>query len=384
MNEHSKSHRVEPAAGGVDRRACLGFAMTSPLMAGLTACGGGDDRTDLQRSPAAASTQGAAPGWGGMQAAGPERTAFAVPPSPSASAPPVATAPAAAPATPPALGNPLVPPNPLRNYVFGPAQAVYATGGANVGVGEMVLRNVTTGSGNTAIGDQVLWQLARGINCTGVGHLALFGARDAVDCTAVGAGALQTMQTGVGATALGRLAANSMRAAENTTAIGDSALRYAISGEGNTSVGYRSQEGNLTGSQNVCVGALAGLLVNAGNRNVLLGFSAMSESAGSASENVAVGAHALSYCKGDANTAIGVAAGRFIESGRRNVFIGSNAGASELQSRSVTNSIAIGDGAYTTQDNQAVIGNAETDTVVLAGVSFSRSQLIRLRALIGE
>ena len=380
MTEQSKSHRVEPARGEVDRRACLGFAMASPLMAGLSACGGGDDRTDLDRSPAAASTQGAAPGSGGMQAAGPDRTAFAVPPSPSASSP-FATSPVAAPA---ALGNPLVPPNPLRNYVFGPAQAVYATGGANVGVGEMVLRNVTTGSGNTAIGDQVLWQLAGGINCTGVGHLALFGARDAVDCTAVGAGALQTMQSGVGATALGRLAANSMRAAKNTTAIGDSALRYAISGEGNTSVGYRSQEGNLTGSQNVCVGALAGLLVTAGNRNVLLGFSAMSESAGSASENVAVGAHALSYCKGDANTAIGVAAGRFIESGRRNVFIGSNAGASELQSRSVTNSIAIGDGAYTTQDKQAVIGNAETDNVVLAGVSFRRSQLIRFRALIGE
>jgi hypothetical protein len=383
MTEQSKSHRVEPARGEVDRRACLGFAMASPLMAGLSACGGGDDRTDLHRSPAAASTQGAAPGSGGMQAAGPRSDrigsaalAFRVGTSGRHLAGRLQRL--------AALGNPLVPPNPLRNYVFGPAQAVYATGGANVGVGEMVLRNVTTGSGNTAIGDQVLWQLARGINCTGVGHLALFGARDAVDCTAVGAGALQTMQSGVGATALGRLAANSMRSAENTTAIGDSALRYAISGEGNTSVGYRSQEGNLTGSQNVCVGALAGLLVNTGNRNVLLGFSAMSESVGGASENVAVGAHALSYCKGDANTAVGVAAGRAIESGRRNVFIGSNAGASELQSRSVTNSIAIGDGAYTTQDNQAVIGNAETDTVVLAGVSFSRSQLIRLRALIGE
>ena len=53
----------------------------------------------------------------------------------------------------PALGNPTVPGNPLRNYIFGPVPARTATGKANVGVGEAVLRNLTTGWANTAVGD---------------------------------------------------------------------------------------------------------------------------------------------------------------------------------------------------------------------------------------
>ena len=369
--------RDEPALPNPKRRNCLMTALTAPLAAGLSACGGGEswDAVEAQRRASSALPAGALPTpTSGQALANPVTTVRALSTT--------TTTPAPAPAPPP-LGNPLVPANPLRNYVFGPARSVFATGGANVGVGEMVLRNVRSGSGNTALGDQVLWQLQGGINCTGVGHLALFGAQEAVDCTAVGAGALQTMQSGVGATAVGRLAASAMRFAENTTAIGDSALRYAVSGEANTSVGYRAHEGNLTGDHNVCLGALAGLELSSGRRNVLVGFSAMSQTRGDATENVAVGAYALDSCAGHANVAVGVGAGRALQSGDRNVFVGSNAGTSDQQLRGVTNSIAIGDGAYTTQNNQAVIGNAETDTVVLAGVRFTRAQLQRLIELIG-
>ncbi len=376
MDDPLRGSRNESSRPDARRRNCLMTALTAPLVAGLSACGGGEgwDMGEAQKRASAPLPLGALPTPHGGQG-------FADS-APTVRALSTTTTPAPAPAPPP-LGNPRVPANPLRNYVFGPALSVFATGGANVGVGEMVLRNVRSGSGNTAVGDQVLWQLQGGINCTGVGHLALFGAQEAVDCTAVGAGALQTMQSGVGATALGRLAASAMRFAENTTAIGDSALRYAVSGEANTSVGYRAHEGNLTGDHNVCLGALAGLELSEGRRNVLVGFSAMSQTRGDATENVAIGAYALDACAGHANVALGVGAARALQSGDRNVFVGSNAGASDQQARGVTNSIAIGDGAFTTQNNQAVIGNAETDTVVLAGVSFTRAQLQRLLELIG-
>src|SRR6185295_32584 len=67
------------------------------------------------------------------------------------------------------LGNPQVPRDPLRNYVFGPDAPVSATGEANVGVGEAVLRSLTTGHANTAVGDQALWQQQDGFNCVAVG-----------------------------------------------------------------------------------------------------------------------------------------------------------------------------------------------------------------------
>lgn len=367
-----------PASGSWDRRSCLKFALSGPLVATVSACGSGEEAAntaDLQQQSALAMPSNAMP----------TPVAGAVDPLRRTALTASSTAATTASNTnPSALGNPKVPPNPLRNYVFGPVMPIFATGGANVGMGEMSLRNLTTGFGNTALGDQVLWQLQGGFNCTGVGHLALFGALDAVDCTAIGTGALQTMTTGVGATAVGRLAAASLRTAQNTTAIGDSALRYAVSGEANTSVGYRAHEGNSSGDHNLCLGALSGLLLDKGSRNVLAGFSAMSQTASDASENVAVGAYALDTCDGDANVAVGVAAGRLIKSGTGNVFIGPNAGASEFQLKDARNSIAIGAGTFTTEHNQAVIGNAETETVVLAGVPFTRDQLTKLQSLLGS
>jgi hypothetical protein len=280
------------------------------------------------------------------------------------------------------LGNTTVPGNPLRNYVFGPVPLRAATGAANVGVGEAVLRNLTTGRANTAVGDQAMWQQQDGINCVAVGYLAMFGAVSCIDCTAVGAGALQAARDGVGATAIGRLACSELVSAQNNSGFGDSALRYTTTGAANTAVGYRAAEGNVDGTGNVAVGSLAAVGAVGGDGNVMIGYNAMSLVTTATYDNVAVGSHALLQAFGDRNVAVGSSAGSNVTSGQSNVFIGFAAGNSDGQKADVRNSIAIGDQTYTTKDNQVVIGNDLTETFVLGGISITRAQLVALLALV--
>ena len=316
-------------------------------------------------------------------AAEPKRRILATPPGTPGTTTPANTVstPLLAPAQ--TFGNPLVAPNSLRNYVFGPVPLAGVTGAANVGVGEAVLRSLTSGTANTAIGDQALWQQRDGINCVAVGSLALYSAVSCVDCTAVGTGALQVARSGVGATAVGRLSCSEMVDASNNSGFGDSTLRYTTTGSANTAVGYRASEANVGGSENVSMGSHAALSIPQGNRNVAVGFQAMSATNVGVDENVAVGAYALEAVTGGRNVAVGIGAGRYVTSGQGNVFLGPDAGSVASQKIDVMNSIAIGDQAVTTQDNQVVIGNVQTETFVLGGVVVTKSQLIRLLGMVG-
>jgi hypothetical protein len=282
----------------------------------------------------------------------------------------------------PILGNPTVPANPLRNYVFGPVPARTATGKANVGVGEAVLRSLTTGRANTAVGDQAMWQQQDGINCVAVGSLAMFDAVSCIDCTAVGTGALQEARDGVGATAVGRFACNQLVSALNNSGFGDSALRLTTTGMANTAVGYRAAEGNVDGTGNVAVGSHAAAGIVGGDRNVVVGFHAMSLVSTVTYDNVSLGYQALLQGFGDRNVAVGAVAGSQLTSGDSNVFIGFGAGNSGIQKPDVRNSIAIGNQVSTTQDNQVAIGNELTQTFVLGGITITRAQLINLLALV--
>jgi hypothetical protein len=99
---------------------------------------------------------------------------------------------------------------------------------------------------------------------------------------------------------------------------------------------------------------------------------------------VAIGAHALRANAGDGNTAIGSNAGRQVTSGHDNVFLGRNSGRRRSQKRNAVNTVAIGANTITTEDNQVVIGNDETQTIVLAGVKISKAQLQALIGMLGE
>lgn len=338
------------------RRRCL-----TTLMAGaLAACGGGQsdnhaqagdapDRARALRAPGGATTNNSAD---------------------SSCAPPT-------------LGNPQVPADGRRNYVFGPVQiaSTESSAVANVGVGEAVLGRITTGWANTAVGDNAMCQSETAINCVAIGSVAMFAAVQTIDCTAVGAGALQSARDGVGGTAIGRLAAASLTSANNNTAVGAHAMRLSVSGVGNTAFGYKAAESNFSGSGSVVMGAHAARWMPNGDRNVVVGFYAMGDVRAETSDNVAVGAQALFSTTGGRNTAVGTNAGLKVTTGSSNVFIGFGAGAGEQQRADVSNSIAIGAGACTTQSHQVVIGNDRTELFVFGDVVFTKAQLRFLAAL---
>jgi len=316
------------------RRTCLSAALAAPLLSALGACGGGGGGGPLSSAYAADG----------------------------------------------ALNSPTVAADPLRNYVFGPAAPQSATGTGNVGVGAAVLQGLTTGFLNTAVGDQAMQQQQSGINCVAVGALAMNGARTCIDCTAVGTGALQSATTGVGGTAMGRYSCNEMLEASGNSGFGDSTLRHTTTGGANTAMGYRAAEANTEGSGNVVIGAQAAVDMPLGDHNVAVGFFTLQSNLAGVEENVAIGAY--SGVVGPRNVAVGIRAGRNVDGGEGNLFLGADAGAGELQKADAVNSIAIGNQACTTRDNQVVIGNERTETFVLGGVEISKEQLQRLLALI--
>lgn len=279
------------------------------------------------------------------------------------------------------LGNPQVAANSRRNYVFGPKGPSSMVGFANVGVGENVLGETTTGSWNTAVGDLVMPRHKDGINNVGVGALALFSSISAIDCTAVGVEALVSVVDGVGATAVGRLACSTLVSAGNNTGIGDSALRFLESGFGNTALGYTSAENVIRGSSNTFAGAQAAKSMPQGDYNTVLGAHAMM-SAGTGNDNVAVGAMAMLETTGSSNVAVGMRAGSLALNATRSVFVGGLSGAATKQAQNVDNVIAIGHGAVATKNNQLVLGNDETQEIVIGGVVMSKAELLMLLQMI--
>ena len=84
-------------------------------------------------------------------------------------------------------------------------------------------------------------------------------------------------------------------------------------------------------------------------------------------DNIAVGQAALKTVSGSQNIALGASAGASLTAASNGVFIGYQAGSNALQKVDAANSIAIGAAAYTTKNNQAVIGTGDTVETVLFG-----------------
>lgn len=84
--------------------------------------------------------------------------------------------------------------------------------------------------------------------------------------------------------------------------------------------------------------------------------------------NVAVGVSALrSVTAGGNNAALGLNAGRSVTTGTNNVFVGSGAGFHASQLASAENSIVLGRDAYSTTNNQAVLGSHAVERTLLRG-----------------
>ena len=94
-----------------------------------------------------------------------------------------------------------------------------------------------------------------------------------------------------------------------------------------------------------------------GSYNTAQGFQSLRSNT-TGNNNSAQGVQALySNTTGNYNSAQGVQAGRSIIDGNSNTFVGYAAGYHASQLTSASNSMALGNGAYTTASNQVVIGN---------------------------
>jgi Ca2+-binding RTX toxin-like protein len=249
-----------------------------------------------------------------------------------------------------------------RNYFFGNSGNSTATGGANVGLGTWALHSLQAGGANVGIGDFALAALTNTFGNIAIGNQALMRAVTPTDVTAIGDQAGAFMTTGVGATLVGKFAFQNVLQAYGNTGVGDSTGRFTIDGQLNTAIGYRSFEGNLHGHYNVAVGAGSMLVRDAGSGNTAIGYNALG---------------GASTVLGENNTALGFEAGLDIE-GSGNIVIGVHAGSNQLQNSAVENSIAIGNNTFTTTSNQIVLGNSDSQSFVVAGISYTADQLIAL------
>lgn len=96
------------------------------------------------------------------------------------------------------------------------------------------------------------------------------------------------------------------------------------SGNNNVFIGRRAGYRIDRGATNIAIGVDAGQFIGQGNRNVIMGYSAASNSTGS--DNISLGTNAGSITSGSDNIFIGSSSGSLVD-GRKNIFLGSDSGA---------------------------------------------------------
>ena len=255
--------------------------------------------------------------------------------------------------------------------IGGNALQALTTGGSNVGIGFYALKNLTEGSDNTAIGHNAFSAAGAGeSNNIAIGSAALgladegTGSGNAIDGNiAIGKDALSAADFGstgsrtllsniaIGNNALNSTSTNSMT---GTIAIGEDALTALTSGARSTAVGYRAGVEIDIGDRNTMIGyaamgdSLAGLqnddntfvgdncgggtwVSNASSDNVGVGSSALAGAMNGGGENTAIGAFAFkALTSADENTALGFEAGTLVTTGSANTLIGSKAGSKDI------------------------------------------------------
>ncbi|MCF7836329.1 hypothetical protein K9M43_01195, partial [Candidatus Gracilibacteria bacterium] len=140
-----------------------------------------------------------------------------------------------------------------------------------------------------------------------------------------------------------------------------------VDADKNTAVGYQALYSLTTAIENSALGYYALTSTTTGISNAAVGYYALSSNT-TGYENSALGERALTaVTTGYRNSAIGRAAGRTLTTGYNNVFIGYHAGYHASQKVDAVNSMALGNGTYTTADNQVVIGNTSITQTLLNG-----------------
>jgi hypothetical protein len=216
------------------------------------------------------------------------------------------------------------------------------TGSGNVALGSYAMGKNTSGVLNTAVGYHALYQNTIGQGNSAFGEDALRANISGDYNTAVGASALSANTGGRYNTAVGTDALLNSNESYNT-AVGYAALRVSTNGKWNTALGYGTLRYNQGGTDNIAVGN-----------------STMQENINGA-ENTAVGNYALlSGTSGTKNVALGFNAGKQ-NNGNGNIFIGYDAGFSEL-----------------TASNKLYIDNSATNAPLIYGEFTDNAELLKV------
>ncbi len=251
--------------------------------------------------------------------------------------------------------------------------SITTDGFANTSCGVYALLNITTGDNNNAFGFQCMYSNLIGDNNNAVGYGALY-SNLASDNNAFGYHTLYANTTGIynnafgGYALLSHVSGNSNNAfgfqalsldvsGSNNDAFGFQALYRNISGVNNVAIGYGTLSNNSTGAQNASLGASSLFTNTTGDYNTAVGYGALSSNI-SAGNNTAVGGNSLVSSTGQQNSALGYGSGYSITTGTNNSFFGFQAGRNASQKVDAVNSMALGNGTYTTSDNQIILGNA--------------------------
>ena len=163
----------------------------------------------------------------------------------------------------------------------------------------------------------------------------------------------------------------------NVSGVGNAGLFNTFIGAGagysNTSAQHNSAQGNqalrlnTTGNNNTAQGSVALYSNTIGYNNTAQGLTALYDNT-TGYGNTALGMQALRLnTTGFQNTANGFDAGRNITTGSNNTFLGSSAGSNASQLATAINSMALGNGAFTTASNQVVVGNTSVTQTLLNG-----------------
>lgn len=201
---------------------------------------------------------------------------------------------------------------------------------------------------------------------TGLGYHTLLSVTTGYNLTAAGAGAMQQATTSVSSSAFGVHSLYSLTEGLSDNAFGHYAGYATVGGDYNNYFGENAGYGNVSGSGNLAAGHNTLYTATDDDYNTALGMESLKLA--TLGNNTAGGAYSLGALgAGYDHSAFGVSAGRTVTGGNTSSFFGFNAGYHASQKVDPVNSTAIGNGSYTTADNQVVIGNTSVTETQLHG-----------------
>ena len=161
---------------------------------------------------------------------------------------------------------------------------------------------------------------------------------------------------------------------------GPNALTHITTGHDNMAFGDGAGTQNTIGICNTIFGENANQTNTIGSQNSAFGYNALLNNV--SGNNSGFGFDTLVNTTGYGNTAVGTYAGSWNAGGTYNSFLGYCAGQPASQGTGLDHSTAIGAGAYTTQNNQMVLGDSNLTSVVTAAVMHLPTEAYALTNLV--